>query len=108
MITSLITRPCSIITRTDTARDVYGDETKIETIVTSLCELQPLNQDELDDQSLAVSRYKLFLAGSADLHSDDAVMVGADRYELIGDSAPRRNPVTGVVVYTEALVRRVR
>jgi hypothetical protein len=111
VILTLITRPCTIITRTADTVNTYGDITKTETPTATLCELQPLrqpNRGEVEGGNLSSEAFNLYLLGSVALNADDAVIVDGEHYELVGDAAPRRSPVNSQVAYTRAVVRRLR
>lgn len=108
MTLTLLTRACTIITRVSGAVDSNGDIIKGETSTTAVCDLQPVRGDEAEGGNLGITTYNLYLDGDLDLDADSAVVVDAERYELVGDAAPRRNPRTGATLYTHAVVRRVR
>lgn len=103
-----INQPCTIRSRTAGTIDAYGDITQMETNTSSMCELQPVKTSEVEGGNIGVSTWKLYLQGSVALNADDAVIIDSETYELDGDATPRRNARTGVVDYTEAVVRRVR
>ncbi len=108
---TLINRACTIVQRTSDTVDTYGDQSKTETSTVAVCELQPLRQasrGEIEDGNLSSEAFNLYLLGDHPLNADDAVIVDSETYELIGDAAPRRSPVSQQVVYTHAVVRRFR
>ncbi len=109
MTISQINRACTIVSRTADTADTFGDLTKTETSTSAFCELQPLpSPRELEGGNLTETLFNLYLDGEYDLNADDAVIIDSETYELIGDSAPRRDPQTQSVLYTKALVRRLR
>ncbi len=108
---TLINRACTIVQRTNDTANTYGDITKTETQLSTVCELQPLRQasrGEVEGGNLSSEAFNLYLLGAVALNADDAVIIDSEKYELIGDAAPRRSPVTQQVVYTHAVVRRFR
>lgn len=108
MTIDLLTRTATIVTRTETTRDAYGELVKATSTSSVLCELQPIRSDEAEGGNLGITAYNLYLDGSRDLHADDAVQVDGVTYELVGDAAPRRNPRSGDTPYTHAVVKRAR
>ncbi len=105
---TFINQPCTIIQRTADTADAFGDLSKTETSTPSVCELQPTKEAEVEGGNIGITTYRLYLEGLVALNADDAVIVDSEMYELIGDAVPRRNSRTGIVEYTEAIVRRVR
>ncbi len=108
---TFINRACTIVTRTADTADIYGDITKTETSTSAVCELQPLRQasrGEVEGGNLSSEPFNLYLLGDHPLNADDAIIIDSEEYELIGDAAPRRSPVSQQVVYTHAVVRRFR
>ncbi len=108
---TFINRACTIIQRTSDTPNTYGDIVKAETSTSAVCELQPLRQrssGEVEGGNLSSEPFNLYLLGDHPLNADDAVVIDGEEYELIGDAAPRRSPVSQQVVYTHAVVRRFR
>lgn len=103
-----INQPCTLVTRTGDALDAYGDITKTETETDTVCELQPVKGAEVEGGNIGVSTWRLYLTGRVALNADDAIIVGGEQYELVGDAVVRRNSRTGVDDHTVAVVRRVR
>ncbi len=108
-LATFINQPCTIITRSDDAVDAYGDPVKTETQTASLCELQPTGAPrEAEGGNIGTTTWRLYLEGGVALNADDAIIVDAETYELVGDAEVRRNSRTGADEYTVAIVRRVR
>ncbi len=108
---TMINRACTIVQRTADTADTYGDLTKTETSTSTVCELQPLRQasrGEVEGGNLSSEAFNLYLLGEHALNADDMILVDSEKYELIGDAAPRRSPVSMQVEYTHAVVRRFR
>ncbi len=105
-----INRDCTIISRTADTADTYGDLTKTETQSAALCELQPVavGRGEIEGGNLTETLFNLYLSGSYALNADDAILIDAETYELVGDAAPRRDPQSQTVLYTKCVVRRLR
>ncbi len=104
-----INRVCMIISRTADVADTFGDITKTESTTDAICELQPLpGRSEVEGGNLTETLFNLYLSGMVALNADDAVIIDSETYELVGDSAPRRDPQTQQVLYTKAVVKRLR
>lgn len=106
-----INHACTIIQRTADVADTYGDLSKTETTTDAVCELQPLpstGRSEVEGGNLTETLFNLYLDGLVALNADDAVIIDSETYELVGDSAPRRDPQTQSVLYTKCVVRRLR
>ncbi len=110
MTISQINRSCTIVSRTADTANTYGDLVKSESQTAALCELQPVavGKGEIEGGNLTETLFNLYLDGNVPLNADDAIIIDTEMYELVGDAAPRRDPTFGVVLYTKAVVRRLR
>ena len=109
MIAALINRPCTIVSRSASADgDDYGNAIDTESTIDTVCEIQQRRRDEPADQGELSSTDWLgfFPAGTA-LDTGDAVQVDGERFELVGDPWPVRNPRTRAVSHIEASLRKV-
>lgn len=110
MISSLITRPCTLRLRSATGEDDYGDDTHTETEIDTVCELQkqvrraseePEAQGELSD-----TLWNLYLPAGTEIDTGDVVEIDGQLYEMVGAPWSVEHPRTGVEHHVEANVRR--
>lgn len=108
MLTDLLNRPVTIVTRTDgDAEDEYGNAVPDESMTTTLGELQQERRDEPNTAGeTSDSRWLLILPAGTVINTGDAVIVDSEVYEVVGAPWPARNPRTGVVSHVEATLRR--
>ena len=108
-VTTLLTRQATLLQRSPGAADELGDPTWIEVGVPVECELQPSGANEAHGDALQVSTWRLFLGPEhATASGWDAVEVGGELFELVGDPAPIWNPRALAYDHVEATVQRVR
>jgi hypothetical protein len=110
VISSLITRECSIIRRAESGTtDELGNDIPSEVVTASYWELQQRRRDEPSDQGeLSDTTWDAFFRSGTDLDTSDSVVDGptGEQYELVGDPWEVRNPRTGVESHVQATVRR--
>jgi hypothetical protein len=108
----MITRPCTLITRSGDTVDTYGDQTKTAVETDTFCELQPvrirLTGTEIEGGNIGTNSYHVYLPGTISPNADDALRIDGEVYEFINDASPRRNPRTQESMFTQGLVRRLR
>lgn len=108
-VADLMTRSATLLRYADSGEvDEYGDAVKTLTETSVSCELQQQRRNEDDEQAeVAESRWRLFLPAGTEVDTGDAIEVGGDRYELVGEPWPVHNPRTEEISHIEATVRRV-
>lgn len=107
MITSLLTRPCTILHRDPSGEDTLGNVTHVDTAVETVCELQQRQRNEDDGHNeLSESSWLLVLNADETISARDAVVVSGERYELLGEPWDVWNPLTQQIKHIEATVKR--
>lgn len=109
MLSNLLNRRCTIITRTASGdEDDYGNDLPGETVTETVCEIQQRQRDEPGDQGeLSVTGWLLILPAGTLIRTGDSVVIdGGHEYEVVGDPWPLRNPRTQQESHIEASVRR--
>lgn len=107
MLSTLLNLPCTILRRTSSGEDAYGNTEKTDVAVETLCELQQTSRDEPDGQGeLGVTTWLLVLPAGTIVETGDAVVVDGHTYELVGPPWHARNPRTGLASHIEATVKR--
>jgi hypothetical protein len=102
----LLTIPCELVQRAYPADpDDQGEQQPLETVTSSVCELQTAGSREEQGGAVQITLYRLFLPAGTPLRGWDAVRVDGQLLELDGDAAAPASPLTGVR-YVEAIVRR--
>jgi hypothetical protein len=111
VISDLMNRPCTLLLRTSTGEDAYGNATVTEMSVATVCAFQKqsssVDAEDRSQNNLAESGWDLFLPFGPDINSGDAVIVDDLEYEVDGDPWPVRNELTGEFSHVEAVCRRV-
>jgi hypothetical protein len=107
-LASLMSRNAIIIRRNlSGSTDIYGDDAKTESVISTTCELQQEERTEEGGGAISETRWVGFFPVSLDLQSEDAVEVDGYEYELVGD--PWVADTGNVAVHhLEATLRRVR
>lgn len=77
-----------------------------------MASVQPANSDanrypDEGDRETAVTTYRVFVKGGAEVLASDRMVWGADTFDLVGPALLHRRQVAGRVVYTLLLARRV-
>lgn len=107
-IENLINRECVLLLRSPSgSTDEYGNELVVETLVSTVCELQPRRVDEAGDEGEVSDDDYVAYFLPRDLSTADAVVVDGATYEFTGKPPVRRNPRTGTDIYAKAFVRRI-
>lgn len=108
-ISTLISRKCTLLVRSDSAsRDDYGNKVVTTTTTAGVCEMQPMSSDEADSsEEISRNDYVAYFPAGTDLSTADAVTVDGITYELVGTPTPRQNPRTRTDLYVKAYVRRI-
>ncbi len=110
----LINRPCTILRRSDTTDDEYGDPTTANTSESTVCELQLYSKlratgGETGLDQAGEDEGRVFFLGSVTPPSNlDAVIVDGATYEFTGPLAAVRNPRNGQISHLQGNVKRVR
>lgn len=110
-ITTLINRPCVIVTRDETgATDDYGNAVPVEGAIETVCEAQPRSSVEPENYGeLSEEDWTLFMlpADIGFVTNADAIWVpGLAEFEVNGAPMPRRHPRTGQEHHMRVNVRR--
>jgi hypothetical protein len=101
-----MTTPCTLFVRTgSTNLDDDGNEIPNEATVTTVCSLQQRTRSEAEGQ-VSDTLWTLFLPTGTAIDTDDAAIIGAARYEVVGQpwDATEGSPA---VHHVEATLRRV-
>jgi len=94
--------------RETSGTDDYGNETKADTTVATVCELQPRRAVEGDSaEEISEDDFVAYFLPGQDLSTADALVVDGETYEFVAKPPTWRNPASGLNVYTHANVRRV-
>lgn len=112
MLTSLINRPCTILTEDDDDFDDFSEGRPSRSSHSTVCEIQQADAIEADNEG-EVSRSDwvgYFLpADSEYLNTASAVVVPElGTFELVGAPWPARNPRTQAVSHVETKLRRTK
>lgn len=76
MLSNLITRPCTITRRTQSAEaDRYGDEIPGTSTVETVCEVQQQRRSEQDDQPLGRGEWIAFFLPTEELSGADSIEI---------------------------------
>lgn len=86
-LTTLLSRPCALVRRTDSgSTDDDGNAIKTEVATQTVCSLQQIRREEPGDAGeLSITLWDLFLPTGTAIDTSDAVIVGGDVYEVVGD-----------------------
>lgn len=105
---SLIATPCTLVRRTDAGTDdIYGNEQRTETLVTTTCSLQQTRREEPDAAGEASeTTWSLFLPTGTAIDTGDGVVVNDAVYEVIGQPWDA-DEGSAAVNHVEATLRRV-
>jgi hypothetical protein len=86
-LSRLISRPCLLVKRSASGdEDEYGNEIPSEELVETVCELQQATRAEpAAAGELSQTLWDFFFPTGTDCDTGDAVVVGANEYELVGE-----------------------
>jgi hypothetical protein len=107
-LTALLNRPLTIVRRSpgDTT-DEFGNRVPVETFVEAVGELQQQQRAEpVAEGEMSDARWILFLPAGTTIGTGDAVICDGERFELVGEPWPARNPRTRLKSHVEATLRR--
>jgi hypothetical protein len=96
------------VTITAGAVDEYGDATRTEASVDTICHLQQDQATEGANSAVEETRWRIYLPGDAVLGGIDHLEIAGESYALTGDPWPVIRPTTGLVDHLELQARRVR
>ena len=102
----LLVTPATLLVRVEDGADTYGDAVYKVVRSDTLCNLQQAGSREDHERAIQLSSWRVFLPPDVQLRGWDAVEVDEGVYELNGDPAQWRSPVTGVAHYVEAMAVR--
>ncbi len=107
-VAALINRPCTIIRRSTSTTDEYGDPILDDTSEDTVCEFQQALSGEEDLEQAETREYRVWFHDSVTPPTGgDALLVDGDLYEFTGPANLLRNPRTGANSHIQARVRRV-
>lgn len=111
LVARLLTRPCTITSRTDSGEvNDYGDPVLTETTTETVCELQKqvrrASEEPAAAGELSDTLWDLFLPAGTTVGTGDVVTVDGATYEMVGAPWAVRHPRTGEETHVEAGVRR--
>lgn len=101
--------PCTIVHVEDTGPDdEYGNATTTTTTTDTRCYLAQQIRREVGLTPVEVDRWLLYLPPGTQIDANDAVVIGPNTWQVIGDPWPVWHPVTLRVNHIEATVERRR
>jgi hypothetical protein len=108
-LAELLSTPVTISRKIASGKtDEYGDEIPEVETVQAVGELQQQKREERGDQGeVSTTDWVLFLPAGTDIRTGDAVTIGVDQYQMVGDPWAVKNPRAGDISHIEASVRRV-
>lgn len=108
-IETLINRECLLLQREATgSTDELGNETKTDSVTSTVVELQPRTAKEgAANEEISSDDFTAFFLPSEDLTTADAIVIEGRTYEMDGLPQTWVHPITQVPTYIEAPVRRV-
>lgn len=96
MVTWAFAQTVTLITRTVTGQDAYGNDIYGETSTTATAAFNPGTSAEVvQGQDLVTIQPSLYLPPEVDPQPVDAVEVGGQRFEVDGDTNVWQSPFTG-------------
>lgn len=101
---SLLVTACVIhhVENDATARDEYGNITTDATTTTSRCYLAQQSRTENNLDNIERERWAGYFPATDLIDANDAVTVGGDEYQVVGQPWAVVDPVTGTVDHLEA------
>jgi hypothetical protein len=108
VIESLLTRPCTIIHRSDSGEiDAYGDAVPTEDTVETYCEIQQLDGDERPVTEGQTSRdtFNAWFPIDQELDTSDAVVIDGVEYQVSGNPWRATTGAAGLHHVAARLVR---
>jgi hypothetical protein len=92
----------------DGASDVYGTATITETTVETVCHVQPVGTDELENRAAGQIDYRGFFPAATTIgHLDRIVLASGLEAEVVGPPREWTNPRTLTVSHLEVSLRNV-
>lgn len=110
MLSTLISTPCTIVRRGSSDEETFGERTRTESDVATVCEIQQTQRTEPPSEGeLSVTTWDAFFPAGTQLDTNDEVLTDElGEFEVIGKPWRTRNPRTQQFGQVEVTLKQTR
>lgn len=92
LLSRLLTRPCTLVTRTPGPADAYGDPSWVETQAASTCYAEQTTPSEPGDPNYQGDDWRVVLAAGTAVDGLSAVIIDGQTFEVYGPPWVAKDP----------------